>query len=403
MVAGGATVLGASRAVKQISIFCLLAVASISFATALEANGRVVDQQYTKDWLDALPPAAAAVCAVTIATGMTVNEATLAPLCGISGLILVASSVVYYKGIYGDSEKSSLGEQFGASAVFIHVGMIESLLLLLIVVSSISAQCALLKAQKKAKQEEVRAQNTVLETAAVLDSELAMPRVLQLLGEMQGELSKSVALCHFASSRDQATSRSRAVANLDRVLMQAAMLETILRRKAEEWGLLSHGCLPIKTTGGACLVTCDKIANRRELAELVLRPPVKTRLSALRELGLCASSVGIGKAGPELLVDCCKSSLYFRDMGGVLALLEALRRDPELKIVAVRNRMGLSRTNSKHWLIGEKSEMLPWCVALNLLISNDETRKLGLDGHLCELQLFLSGTFHDLILVPSQF
>ena len=102
-------------------------------------------------------------------------------------------------------------------------------------------------------------------------------------------------------------------------------------------------------------------------------------------------------------MDCCKSSLYFRDMGGVLALLEALRRDPELKIVAVRNRMGLSRTNSKHWLIGEKSEMLPWCVALNLLISNDETRKLGLDGHLCELQLFLSGTFHDLILVPSQF
>ena len=80
-------------------------------------------------------------------------------------------------------------------------------------------------------------------------------------------------------------------------------------------------------------------------------------------------------------MDLCRQSLVFDDVAGVAACLAAVRADPEARVLRVKNRLdpgydaGLSA--------GYRD------VAVNVRVETAASAALGVDGHVCELQLLL--------------
>ena len=78
-------------------------------------------------------------------------------------------------------------------------------------------------------------------------------------------------------------------------------------------------------------------------------------------------------------MDLCRQSLVFDDVAGVAACLAAVRADPEARVLRVKNRLdpgydaGLSA--------GYRD------VAVNVRVETAASAALGVDGHVCELQL----------------
>jgi len=84
---------------------------------------------------------------------------------------------------------------------------------------------------------------------------------------------------------------------------------------------------------------------------------------------------------PSRLLDYCRQGLVFETPADLLRCLEAIETDEELEVVRIRNRMDPAAD--------------PACtggfrnVLVNLRITSDWTRRLGVDLHVCELQLTL--------------
>ena len=91
------------------------------------------------------------------------------------------------------------------------------------------------------------------------------------------------------------------------------------------------------------------------------------------------------------LLDMCRQSIVFSDPAGIAACLRVIADDPAAEILRVKNRLSLRHDSTQS--AGYRD------VAINLRLSTDETRRLGLAGHVCEVQLLLR-PFADLK-VPS--
>jgi hypothetical protein len=81
------------------------------------------------------------------------------------------------------------------------------------------------------------------------------------------------------------------------------------------------------------------------------------------------------------LLDLCRQSIAFDDLAGVAACLRAVARDPDVCLVRVGGRMdaGFDAAASA----GYRD------LALNLRLATPATERLGVDGHVCEVQLIL--------------
>ena len=81
------------------------------------------------------------------------------------------------------------------------------------------------------------------------------------------------------------------------------------------------------------------------------------------------------------LVDLVRASVVYDDVGSLAAAIRTIRADPELIVVGKKNTLSLahdSRTSA-----GYRN------VALSILIIDPFTTSLGLETHVCELQLGL--------------
>ena len=82
-----------------------------------------------------------------------------------------------------------------------------------------------------------------------------------------------------------------------------------------------------------------------------------------------------------MLVDLCRQSIVFETIECLVNSLKAISEDPEIKILRVKNRLDFSYDSGQS--AGYRD------VALNLRLETVETQKLGLTGHVCEVQLLL--------------
>ena len=82
------------------------------------------------------------------------------------------------------------------------------------------------------------------------------------------------------------------------------------------------------------------------------------------------------------LVDLCRQSLVVDDVAGLRRCLAALARDPEARVLRVKNRLAGPGSAGA----GGYRDVL-----VNLRLATPESRRLGADGHVCELQVRAGG------------
>jgi hypothetical protein len=84
---------------------------------------------------------------------------------------------------------------------------------------------------------------------------------------------------------------------------------------------------------------------------------------------------------PSKLTDICRQTVVFRDLDRLVDCLRAIRDDPEARVLRVKNRLDPAYDSGAS--AGYRD------VALNLQLANAQTGALGVDTHVCELQLLL--------------
>jgi hypothetical protein len=78
-------------------------------------------------------------------------------------------------------------------------------------------------------------------------------------------------------------------------------------------------------------------------------------------------------------VDLCRQSIVFTELSSLADCLNAIGSDPDVRVVRIKNRFDIDYDGQQ--TAGYRN------VSLNLQISTSETKELGVDLHVCELQL----------------
>jgi hypothetical protein len=80
-------------------------------------------------------------------------------------------------------------------------------------------------------------------------------------------------------------------------------------------------------------------------------------------------------------VDICRQSIYFNSIIDICSCLTAISKDPDIALVRIKNRFdpALDSVSSA----GYRN------LAVNLRVDTPETRALGIETHICEVQLLL--------------
>ena len=211
------------------------------------------------------------------------------------------------------------------------------------------------------------------------------------------------------------------VCSLEQLFDQAAALDPFLRRLVRRLALECKGLFPVVTDGAARheLQACERILRPEGSARVAwagLKPTDRALEKLLRSYDCDVSR----------LVDICRQTIAFERPGDVLACLEALCADRDLDIVRLKNRMD-EDLDSRHSAgfrpaIGARKTSvvgffccfsqlfflffaflplklgyhlsLPYVqhcrsIIVNLRIRSEDTRKLEIDSHICEIQLVL--------------
>lgn len=84
---------------------------------------------------------------------------------------------------------------------------------------------------------------------------------------------------------------------------------------------------------------------------------------------------------PSRLVDVVRQSIIFSNLDDLCNCLQILSRDPATRILRIKNRF--AREYDSNETAGYRD------VAVNVVMVNEETSRLGVAGHVCELQLIL--------------
>jgi hypothetical protein len=81
------------------------------------------------------------------------------------------------------------------------------------------------------------------------------------------------------------------------------------------------------------------------------------------------------------LLDLCRQSIYFESLAGVAACLNAIAIDGDASVVRVKNRLDPELDAAAS--AGYRN------LAVNLRLASPEARALGVETHVCEVQLLL--------------
>jgi hypothetical protein len=225
----------------------------------------------------------------------------------------------------------------------------------------------------------------------------------------------------------------RPVDSLDQLYCQSVALNPILIAKVQTWAERSDGCFcsmanytdmessdgvlmenQVSSTDNGC---CDsggavnalpagfvRWKDVSEQEQLVggqvqwakVKSVQRSIEKSMRSYGkVCIKNLPVYKSQPWILnnlffvcgqdvshlLDVCRQSIYFESIAGVTACLAAISRDSDVELSRIKNRFdpGLNSAASA----GYRN------LAVNLRIVTAETRALGIEMHVCEVQLLL--------------
>mmetsp|Transcript_5673 Transcript_5673/g.18249 ORF Transcript_5673/g.18249 Transcript_5673/m.18249 type:complete len:132 (-) Transcript_5673:251-646(-) len=86
------------------------------------------------------------------------------------------------------------------------------------------------------------------------------------------------------------------------------------------------------------------------------------------------------------LVDLCRQSIYFDSLHDVARCLRAVADDPEAVLVRAKNRLDPGQDSAAS--CGFRN------LSLNLRVDCAESRRLGAETHVCEVQLIMTAMAH---------
>ena len=167
------------------------------------------------------------------------------------------------------------------------------------------------------------------------------------------------------------------VSSVDQLYAQAAGLQHFLIAKVQQWALASHGCFPSESADGErTFVPWESVADDPAARSRVRWASLKSAERALEKLLRSLHN------DPSRLLDCCRQRIVFQEPGHLLQCLEAVRDDADVRVVRVKNRL---HEGYNAWETAGYRDLL-----LNLRIDTEETRRLGIETHICEVRLGLA-------------
>jgi hypothetical protein len=81
------------------------------------------------------------------------------------------------------------------------------------------------------------------------------------------------------------------------------------------------------------------------------------------------------------LIDICRQSIYFDSIADICSCLLAMSQDPDIALVRIKNRFNPALQSVES--AGYRN------LAVNLRVDTPEARALGIETHICEVQLLL--------------
>jgi len=172
-------------------------------------------------------------------------------------------------------------------------------------------------------------------------------------------------------------SEREAVESLDQLYLQAATILPIFLEHVKTWGQQSNGIFPthIANVYIPAADMCDA-----DQALQIKWAPMKCVERAVEKVSRSYSNCA------SRLVDIVRQMILFDNVRDMALCLESISNDPHVQILRIKNRLS-PEYNASRCSGGYRD------VALNLRICMPETQRLGLDGHVCELQLILKSFY----------
>ncbi len=185
----------------------------------------------------------------------------------------------------------------------------------------------------------------------------------------------------IAARSPQAKALRRRVATLGLLYRQAVGVYFLAEGKIRLWcsgeGRGSGAMMPIKQPNGeADLVRVGGAEHRQAQGE-------ETRMAALKGVARASEKLMRAyKADASRLLDVCRFALVFESTNEIADLLDVIRCDPDVAVVAVKNRM--REGHSAKQSAGFRD------VHINLVMKGGEAERLGVSSHVWELQLMVA-------------
>eukprot|EP00293_Proteomonas_sulcata_P019503 CAMPEP_0184293364 /NCGR_PEP_ID=MMETSP1049-20130417/4816_1 /TAXON_ID=77928 /ORGANISM="Proteomonas sulcata, Strain CCMP704" /LENGTH=840 /DNA_ID=CAMNT_0026601327 /DNA_START=96 /DNA_END=2615 /DNA_ORIENTATION=- len=164
------------------------------------------------------------------------------------------------------------------------------------------------------------------------------------------------------------------VESLDQLFAHAAVIQVILRRKVQIWALASGGSFPLMHPAYEC-VRWDIAKADQDLQSKIKWTQLKSCDRAIEKL------VRSYEDDVSRLCDISREAIIFEDLDDLVKCVHAISCDLEVEVIRVKNR--LSHDYQSWETAGFRS------VQFNLRIVTEETTRLGIAAHICELQLLL--------------
>eukprot|EP00960_Hanusia_phi_P046778 758034-Hanusia_phi.AAC.1 len=179
--------------------------------------------------------------------------------------------------------------------------------------------------------------------------------------------------------REEEEEAGRRIASLDQLYAQAALIEEPFRAKVVELARGSGGLFVLNSSGQVhdphvTLVSMEE-AEAQDAVKDVKFAKLKGVDRAIEKLSRSYN------CNVYLLVDVVRQCIVFDSVDSLWACLQAIIEDPELEIIRIKNRLDFEYKAERS--AGYRD------VAMNVKLHTCESQRLGLTGHVCEIQLVL--------------
>ena len=168
------------------------------------------------------------------------------------------------------------------------------------------------------------------------------------------------------------------VESLSQLYAQATVLHPILMKKVQRWAAFSDGLCTLKDVSGK-LVEWQYLVDRfgEEAAEQ------KVKWAGVKSISRAEEKLVRSYEGrPSRLLDVCRQSIIFKSTVSLASCVERIAEDPEVEVVLIKNRLH-DAYDARARTLGYRD------VNLNIRLHSAKTRILGVDLHICEVQLLL--------------